>query len=335
MKSHNAAFPFITQSTLFSVEQNQNHYELLATPYFHPSSSADILLSSSASPTAMIFPTASTVVIGKGSVPKKATGNRNLRALVRDKIPEYVNAASKMVKSSIVTDIYFAIQEACIKEGSSTPFVRYDRKGYQGSSESIAREKITSTFRDSLHDKYKSSTKSKVARRRLAKKKKAETKLENSVMTLQQHGMLEKNFLPIHQQSNVECSSASPALIQSSCPPQQGKPQQLQQPQQQQQTFANIETTNNCFKKLYNNLFTSNQLPERSSNIGPFCPVPLIEFDRSFHIDIEPTPIPELDVSSTSSSSSCSCSYRPCSHSADTFRNHIDHGAVMGHNDYP
>jgi len=319
MNSRQAVFPAITQSAFFG-EQKQNRYELAPTPCLHPSSSAVALPSPSASPTSMIFPTASTVVIGKGSVPKKATGNHNLRVLVREKIPEYVNAASKMVKSSIVTDIYFAIEEACLKEGSSAPFVRYDRKGYQRSSESIAREKITSTFRDCLHDKYKSSTKSKVARRRLANKKKAETKLKLSVRTQHQHRLLEKSLLPIHQQSYDECSFASSALIQSSCPPQPLKPQQQQsqqpqqqqqsqqpqhQQQQQQQRFCQIEAVKNLYKNLYN--------PNRpcSSNIGSFS-VPLIEFDRSFidiniDIDIEPTPIPELDSASMSSSSSCSC----------------------------
>lgn len=308
MNSRQAVFPAITQSAFFG-EQKQNRYELAPTPCFHPSSSAVALPSSSASLTSMIFPTASTVVIGKGSVPKKATGNHNLRVLVREKIPEYVNAASKMVKSSIVTDIYFAIEEACLKEGSSAPFVRYDKKGYQRSSESIAREKITSTFRDSLHDKYKSSTKSKVARRRLANKKKAETKLNLSVRTLHQHRLLEKSLLPIHQQSYDECLFASSALIQSSCPPQPQQPQQQQsqqpQHQHQQQQFCQIEAVKNLYKNLFN--------PNRpcSSSTGSFS-VPLIEFDRSFidfniDIDIEPTPIPELDSASMSSSSSCSC----------------------------
>lgn len=316
MNSLKSPFPVITQSTFFE-KQNQNRYEPLATPYFHPSSTAATLPSFSVSPSTSpkITPTASTVVIGKGSVPKKAAGNRNLRKLVRDKIPEYVNAASKTVKSSIVTDIYFAIEEACRKEGSSAPFVRYDRRGYQKSSEAIAREKITSTFRDCLHDKYKSSTKSKVARRRLANKKKAETKLENSVRTMHQYGILKKSSLPIHQQLYYnEFSPESPVLIQSSCQPLQGKPQQqLQQQQSQQQRFFQIEMASYGFKNLYKNLFNSDQPSERSNKIGS----PLIEFDRSFiDVDIEPTPIPELDCASTSSSSSCSCSNQPCPHNS-------------------
>lgn len=308
MNNRQAALPPITQSALFG-EQKQDRYELLPIPCYHPSSSVVDLPSSSASPTSMVFPTASTVVIGKGSVPKKATGNSNLRNLVREKIPEYVNASSKMVKSSIVTDIYFAIEEACLKECSSAAFVRYDRKGYQRCSESIAREKITSTFRDCLHDKYKSSTKSKVARRRLANKKKAEKKLHASMQNKHQQGFIEISTLPIHQQSYDECPSPSSALKRSDFLPQ---PQhQLLKPHQQQLFYEN-ETANNSFKNLFKNLFSSNLLPERSPNTGSFS-APLIEFDRSFiDIDMEPTPIPELDSASSCSSCSDSCSHQQC-----------------------
>lgn len=123
--------------------------------------------------TPKVEPSLSTVVIGKGKVPRGAPGNRRLRSLVQNRLKEYVGAKTKLVKSSIVTSIYFSIEQFSSQEGGP-PFVRYDGQSYNVVSESVAREKITSTFRDSLHDRYKSSSKNKVAKRRLANKRKAE-----------------------------------------------------------------------------------------------------------------------------------------------------------------
>ena len=113
MSNPQAAFATYTASTFFG--QNDNYNDLLASQQFQqvtsePQPSA---VSSSSQSSSVIVPTASTVVIGKGSVPKKAPGNRKLRALVQAKVNDYVNARSKMVKSSIVTDIYFFIEESC------------------------------------------------------------------------------------------------------------------------------------------------------------------------------------------------------------------------------
>lgn len=126
------------------------------------SSTTRSLLSSS-----QVQPTPSTVVIGKGKVPRKAPGNFRLRSLVQTKLDQYVNAKSKMVKSSIVTNIFVAIRDTSFIEGGPA-FVRYDGRSYSVVTESAAREKITSLFRDSLHDQYKSSSKNKVAKRRIA-----------------------------------------------------------------------------------------------------------------------------------------------------------------------
>lgn len=300
MSSQNTAFP-----SAFFGQQNENYNNLLASQYFQASSSApqpSTVSSSTPSSSSMIIPTASTVVIGKGSVPKKAPGNRKLRALVQEKVPEYVNATSKMVKSSIVTDIYFAIEEACLKEGSSPPFVRYDKDGYTRSSESIAREKITSAFRDCLHDKYKSSSKNKVAKRRLVNKKKAEKKRETLLLAQQkQLDILKKELLQIRQAD--ECTSASPAMVPSSTYPQQ---QQLQQPVFNNNNDSGLSRNNNSFQNLYSKLFSSSQL-SNLPRIGTFsAPKPIIELDRSFlDFDMEPVPIAEpCECSSTCSSSS-------------------------------
>ena len=147
------------------------------------------------------LPSDNTVVIGKGKVPRKATGNLKLKALVRSKLQDYTNAKSKMVKTSIVSNIYDTIVKSCCcalqssdaavavhsSESKSTkstessndakitkspPFMRYNGKIYLSVSVSVARKMITSTFRDCLSSKYKSSSKNKAAKRRQANKEK-------------------------------------------------------------------------------------------------------------------------------------------------------------------
>ena len=110
------------------------------------------------------------ILIGK--IPKNAPGNIHFRNLVRDRLQEYVDAKSKAVKSSIVTNVFSSIQETCFREQGAVEgvFLRYDHGFYSIASESAAREKISATFRDCLSEKYKSSSKNKVAKRRLANK---------------------------------------------------------------------------------------------------------------------------------------------------------------------
>lgn len=76
------------------------------------------------------------------------------------------------MKSSIVTNVFSSIQETCFREQGAVEgvFLRYDHGFYSIASESAAREKISATFRDCLSEKYKSSSKNKVAKRRLANK---------------------------------------------------------------------------------------------------------------------------------------------------------------------
>mmetsp|Transcript_24456 Transcript_24456/g.51669 ORF Transcript_24456/g.51669 Transcript_24456/m.51669 type:complete len:307 (+) Transcript_24456:149-1069(+) len=268
----------------FFQQENLIHNEVLPVPIFQQSSSPSFPPSSSV----LLQPTASTVVIGKGRVPKKAPGNRNLRHLVQDKVQDYVSAKSKMVKSSIVTDIYFAIEELCRKEGNAPPFVRYNGTGYSKTSESIAREKITSCFRDCLHDRYKSSSKNKVAKRRLANKEKAEIKRKHRLEE-QQREFLRREMLPM-----------PPSTVQS---PTTVTHEQTH-PRQQQHQHHDFSQSNHNSSFLY-----LNQLQPKISRIGTFS-TPLFEFvttpvDRSFFENI-PVPIPDMDCASTCSSSSSS-----------------------------
>lgn len=301
------------------------------------------------SSTRQVVPTPSTVVIGKGSVPKKAPGNRKLRDMVREKLTEYANATSKIAKSTIVTDIYFTIEDNCLREGSSMPFLRYDRNGYSKISESLGREKITSTFRDSLCDRYKSSSKNKVARRRLANQKKAEKKRESLFRNAsslhihhQQQQREQNNTVPILPSSD-DCitSSFSSAekkrdiLFHNASLLRQQQQSRIQNvvpvlpcsdecissaqasfvpptndlAQQKHQLYYNSIRGRNSFLDLCNKLFTQGGKPSRGESATG-----LVEFDRTF-LDMEPVPIPELDCLSASSASSCSCEDREnCPH---------------------
>jgi len=283
MNHHAMHNPYVRQENLI-------RNEVLSAPLYQQQSA---LLASR--PVKRIQPTASTVVIGKGRVPKKAPGNKKLRELVQEKVQEYVSAKSKMVKSSIVTDIYFTIESMCQSEGSAPPFVRYDGIGYTKTSESVAREKITSSFRDCLHDKYKSSSKNKVAKRRIANKEKAEKKRKKRLEEQQREFLRrEMQLMPPSNPLNQQHQH------------QQQQQQQQQQAHQQQVQQAQLQLKNS----LSNNAFLlANQMPHLS-RIGTFN-APLFEFTNTPPVDRGlfekvPVPVPELDCASAYSSSSAS-----------------------------
>lgn len=78
-------------------------------------------------------------------------------------LEEYAEAKTKPEKSAIVNKIYKLIQEAS-PEGS---FVTSEKGRWYECSERIAKEKIGASFRDFLHENYKSSAKSKKAKKHL------------------------------------------------------------------------------------------------------------------------------------------------------------------------
>ncbi len=111
-----------------------------------------------------------TVVIGKGHLPRKTPGNHLLRQLVRDRLQAY-KESNRRGRAVIVSDIYKTIQS---RNPDGRYFGNFSRAGkWEEAKEHSARDKIAATFRDSLSDLYKSSTKSKVAKRR---KRKEETR---------------------------------------------------------------------------------------------------------------------------------------------------------------
>jgi hypothetical protein len=113
-------------------------------------------------------PSATTVVIGKGRIPKQAEGNRYLRSIVQAFLDKYSAASNKTVKSNIVSSIFASIYNNC---SDGLAFVKYDGEYYWPVTDAQARDKIAGTFRDCLSHKYKSASKNKVAKRRQTRKK--------------------------------------------------------------------------------------------------------------------------------------------------------------------
>jgi hypothetical protein len=108
-------------------------------------------------------PSKHTVVVNKGNIAKAAEGNAALRRLVQLHIKEYISAKNKNCKTSIVTRI-------SEKVNTSAPdgigFVKYHEDRWFECSEHGAHDIISARFRDCKPDAFKSSNKSKAAKRR-------------------------------------------------------------------------------------------------------------------------------------------------------------------------
>lgn len=134
-----------------------------------------------------------TVVLGKGSAPKEASGNRRLQRLVNEYLDVYASS-DRPGKIALVSRIVCAMSSPrqIPSPQSETPlassltstsnrmvnsndknknenfngFVRFHDGRWLEATEKDARTKVTSMFRDALHSQYKSSSKSKVTNRR-------------------------------------------------------------------------------------------------------------------------------------------------------------------------
>ena len=111
----------------------------------------------------------STVVIGKGHLPRKTAGNILLRHMVQDRLRDYQDT-NRRGRAVIVSDIY---QRLTCLNPKGRSFGNFDPMGnWVEAQEHSARDKIAATFRDCLSHLYKSSTQSKVAKRRTRKAEK-------------------------------------------------------------------------------------------------------------------------------------------------------------------
>lgn len=100
------------------------------------------------------------VICGKGKTCFEHVGNHRFRVTVNMQLDKYSAAATKLAKSSIVTEIIDTVR----RHGQ---FVKYDTKSgrWFEVGNHLAREKVGQTIRDALHLQYKSSTKAKKKRR--------------------------------------------------------------------------------------------------------------------------------------------------------------------------
>ena len=110
-----------------------------------------------------------TVIVGRGRLPKQNSGNKHLRSCAKSCLGEYSNATDKRTKSMVVSTVFSMMRDA---NPAAAAFVKRGKKGrWFEVNDSVAREKIGYTFRDLLCDRYRSSSKSKVARHRSLKER--------------------------------------------------------------------------------------------------------------------------------------------------------------------
>jgi hypothetical protein len=90
-------------------------------------------------------------------------GNERFRKLVESRLEEYSNAAAKLEKSYILSDIVCEVRQRSPQGG----FVKRDSSSgrWYEVGDFLAREKTSQAFRDALHDQYKSSNTAKKKRR--------------------------------------------------------------------------------------------------------------------------------------------------------------------------
>jgi hypothetical protein len=100
------------------------------------------------------------VICARGKFALENEGNKILKRLVRWNMQRYSASSCKFQKSAIVSSVVDAIRQ----EGGD--FVRFRDDAWVRASDRHAKEKVGKMFRDSLHTKYRSSTKAKAKARR-------------------------------------------------------------------------------------------------------------------------------------------------------------------------
>jgi hypothetical protein len=108
-------------------------------------------------------PASYTVIIGRGREPKENIGNRRLHVIAASFLPKYSNATDKQTKTRIVSNIVSMIRDAA---PAGAAFVKRGKDGrWYEVNYDVPREKVGYIFRELLSDRYRSSSKSKAARR--------------------------------------------------------------------------------------------------------------------------------------------------------------------------
>ena len=163
-------------------------------------------------------PSSYTIICGNKRQYFNSVGNRRLRVLVKNFIPQYSQADGKLEKSFIVTKVMNIIREAC----PVGAFVALEKGRWWQVSERTSREKVGSYFRDCLANKYKSSAQNKIARRKTKREEKKQVDdLPESVASLYaQTQLIQKQQLQMQlqlqmHQEDGDCSSVSSATSAS------------------------------------------------------------------------------------------------------------------------
>ena len=111
------------------------------------------------------------VTIGRSKRMKESIGNRRLKVLALNVLTQYSTAPKRVIKSRIVSDIVATVRDAC-PIGAFISWSEQDKRWYEV-PDCVAREKVGYTFRELIGDKYKSSSKSKIATRKKSNRKEA------------------------------------------------------------------------------------------------------------------------------------------------------------------
>lgn len=102
------------------------------------------------------------VICGRGKKCYNHVGNERFRLRVLTYLEEYSATKSKLEKSGVLSKVVDAVRQQSPDGG----FVKQDEKGnWHEVGDFLAREKTSQSFRDALHDRYKSSNISKKKRR--------------------------------------------------------------------------------------------------------------------------------------------------------------------------
>lgn len=124
-------------------------------------------------------PTPRTVIVGRGREVKENPGNLWLHEMANNRLEEYRDARDdKKLKTGIVTSIVEAVRDACpggrgafVKRTTRRTSAKIDPGRWYEVDPYVAREKVGYVFRDLLADEYRSSSKSKHARKRMKERR--------------------------------------------------------------------------------------------------------------------------------------------------------------------
>jgi hypothetical protein len=122
-------------------------------------------------------PSPYSVLVGRGKVCTEATGNKRLKVLVSTFLDDYSKSSSRVEKSITVSKIIDMVREAC----PVGAFIKREKGVWWEVSDCVARERVGAMLRDSLHEQYKSSSKSKHARRKSCKSSSGDARVEPPV----------------------------------------------------------------------------------------------------------------------------------------------------------